>query len=95
MPKGQIKKIKLISKFLDKTKVINFDKLDTMDSVLSLPISTLNFLNDADVDLIYNLFQISSISQFSSLDPTQPLSPYINIKIRKQREKSSIYYTQI
>jgi small GTP-binding protein len=87
MPKGQIEKIKLISKFLDKTKVINFDKLDTMDSVLNLPISAFNFLSDADVDLIYKLFQISSISQFSSLDPAQPfVTLYKDKKTKKKIE---------
>ena len=87
MPKGQIEKIKLISKFLDKTKVINFDKLDTMDSVLNLPISAFNFLSDADVDLIYKLFQISNISQFSSLDPAQPfVTLYKDKKTKKKIE---------
>ena len=87
MPRGQIEKIKLISKFLDKTKVINFDKLDTMDSVLNLPISAFNFLSDADVDLIYKLFQISSISQFSSLDPAQPfVTLYKDKKTKKKIE---------
>jgi len=87
MPKGQIEKIKLISKILDKTKVINFDKLDTMDSVLNLPISAFNFLSDADVDLIYKLFQISSISQFSSLDPAQPfVTLYKDKKTKKKIE---------
>ena len=87
MPKGQIEKIELISKFLDKTKVINFDKLNTMDSVLNLPISAFNFLNDADVDLIYKLFQISSISQFSSLDPTQPFVTLYKYKDKKTKRK--------
>ncbi|MFX1386221.1 MAG: ADP-ribosylation factor-like protein, partial [Promethearchaeota archaeon] len=85
MPKGQIEKIKVISKFLDKTKVINLDKLNTMDSVLTLPISAFNFLNDADVNLIDSLFQISSIGQFSSLDPTQPFADLYKDKRTKKK----------
>jgi len=72
MPKGQSDKIKLITKFLDKSKVINFEKLSTIDDIINLPISDFNFLNDADVELIYDLFQISTIGQFTSLDPSQP-----------------------
>jgi len=85
MPKGQIEKIKIISKFLDKTKVVNFDKLNSMDSILNLPISSFNFLNDADVNLIYKLFQITSIGQFSSLDLIQPFT--ILYKDKKTKKK--------
>jgi len=74
MPKGQNEKTKIFAKFLDKTKLVNFDRLYTMDNVLNLSISTLNFLNDADVDLIYELFQINTIGQFSSLDPMHPFT---------------------
>ncbi|MFX1452708.1 MAG: ADP-ribosylation factor-like protein [Promethearchaeota archaeon] len=72
MPKGQVEKIKLIIKFLDKTKIDNFDKLATVDSILNLPISAFNFLNDADINLIEEYFQIKNIAQFSILDPEHP-----------------------
>lgn len=87
MPKGQVEKVKIITKFLDKTKVVNFDKLTTMDSVLNLSISSFNFLTDADVNLIYNLFRISTIGQFLSLDPTQPFTTlYTDKKTKKKIE---------
>jgi len=72
MPKEQSEKIKLITKFLDKTQVIG--KLNTIDDIINLPISAFNFLNEADVELISNLFQISTIGQFIILDPSQPFS---------------------
>ncbi len=72
MPKAQLEKIKLIIKFLDKTKVDNFDKLTTMDSILNLPISAFNFLNDADINLIEKYFEVKNIGQFSLLDPVSP-----------------------
>ncbi|MFX0025078.1 MAG: ADP-ribosylation factor-like protein [Candidatus Hermodarchaeota archaeon] len=85
MPKGQSEKIKLISKFLDKTKVINFDKLDSIEDVINFPISNFNFLSEADVDLISRLFKINSISQFSSLDPEKPFE--ILYKDNKTKKK--------
>ncbi|MFX1568456.1 MAG: ADP-ribosylation factor-like protein [Promethearchaeota archaeon] len=72
MPKEQVEKIKLIIKFLDKTKVDNFNKLTTIDSILNLPISAFNFLSDADINLVEEYFQIKNIGQFSSLDPEHP-----------------------
>ncbi|MFX1358759.1 MAG: ADP-ribosylation factor-like protein [Promethearchaeota archaeon] len=87
MPKGQSEKIKLISKFLDKTKVINFDKLDSIEDVINFPISNFNFLNDADVDLISRLFKINSIGQFASLDPENPFEVlYKDNKTKKKIE---------
>lgn len=85
MPKGQSEKIKLISKFLDKAKVINFDKLDSIEDVINFPISNFNFLNDADVDLISRLFKINSIGQFTSLDPEKPFE--ILYKDNKTKKK--------
>ena len=87
MPKEQIKKIELISKFLDKSKVINFDKIDKIDEIIKLPISTFNFLSEADVELIHDLFEISSIGQFASLDYFQPFEIlYKDKKIRRKIE---------
>ncbi|MFX1492990.1 MAG: ADP-ribosylation factor-like protein [Promethearchaeota archaeon] len=85
MPKGQSEKIKLISKFLDKSKVINFDKLDSIEDVINFHISNFNFLNDADVDLISRLFKINSIGQFASLDPEKPFE--ILYKDNKTKKK--------
>ncbi|MFX1586806.1 MAG: ADP-ribosylation factor-like protein [Promethearchaeota archaeon] len=87
MPKGQSEKIKLISKFLDKNKVINFDKLDSIEDVINFPISYFNFLSDADVDLISRLFKINSIGQFASLDPENPFEVlYKDNKTKKKIE---------
>jgi len=58
MPKQQNERIKLISKFLDKSKVLNFEKLNSIDDIINLPISAFNFLNDADATLISDLFQM-------------------------------------
>ncbi|MFW9972928.1 MAG: ADP-ribosylation factor-like protein [Candidatus Odinarchaeota archaeon] len=85
MPKGQFDKIKLILKFLDKTKIDNFDKLTTMDSILNLPISAFNFLNDADVNLIEDYFKIIKIEQFSSLDPINPFEILYKDQISKKK----------
>ncbi|MFW9988829.1 MAG: ADP-ribosylation factor-like protein, partial [Candidatus Odinarchaeota archaeon] len=84
MPKQQIERIKLISKFLDKNQVINFDKLNSIDDIIKLPISSFNFLNNADAILIYDLFQINSIGEFISLDPSEP---FINLYKDKKSKK--------
>ncbi|MFX1375337.1 MAG: ADP-ribosylation factor-like protein [Promethearchaeota archaeon] len=85
MPKQQSERIKLISKFLDKSRVVNFDKLNSIDDIISLPISSFNFLNDADAILISDLFQINSIGQLNSLDPSQPFMILYKEKKNKKR----------
>lgn len=85
MPKQQNERIKLISKFLDKTQVVNFDKLNSIDDIINLPISSFNFLNDADASLISDLFQINSIGQFNSLDPSQPFEILYEDKKNKKK----------
>jgi small GTP-binding protein len=85
MPKQQNERIKLISKFLDKTQVVNFDKLNSIDDIIELPISSFNFLNDADAILISDLFQINNIGQFNSLDPSQPFEVLYEDKKNKKK----------
>jgi len=85
MPKQQNERIKLISKFLDKSQVVNFEKLNSIDDIINLPISSFNFLNDADATLISDLFQINSIGQFNSLDPSQPFEILYEDKKNKKR----------
>ena len=85
MPKQQNERIKLISKFLDKSQVVNFEKLNSIDDIINLPISSFNFLNDADATLISDLFQINSIGQFNSLDPIQPFEILYEDKKNKKR----------
>lgn len=87
MPKEQREKIRLISKFLDKSKIINFDKLESIEEVINFPISFFNFLSEADVDLINELFQINTIGQFSTLDPEKPFEIlYKDSKTKKKIE---------
>lgn len=71
MPKKQSNKIDLIAKFLDKEKVINFDNLTDLEEILNLSSSSFKFLTDADADLFLELFKISTIGQFASLDPEE------------------------
>jgi len=85
MPKQQNERIKLISKFLDKSQVVNFEKLNSIDDIINLPISSFNFLNDADATLISDLFQINSIGQLNSLDPSQPFEILYEDKKNKKR----------
>jgi len=85
MPKQQNERIKLISKFLDKSKVLNFEKLNSIDDIINLPISAFNFLNDADATLISDLFQINNIGQLNSLDPSQPFEILLEDKKNKKR----------
>ena len=85
MPKQQNERIKLISKFLDKSQVVNFEKLNSIDDIINLPISSFNFLNDADATLVSELFQISSIGQLNSLDPSQPFETLYEDKKNKNK----------
>jgi small GTP-binding protein len=85
MPKQQNERIKLISKFLDKTQVVNFEKLNSIDDIIRLPVSSFNFLTDVDASLISELFQIDSIGQLNSLDPSQPFSTLYEDKKNKKK----------
>ncbi|MFX1280988.1 MAG: ADP-ribosylation factor-like protein [Promethearchaeota archaeon] len=85
MPKQQNERIKLISKFLDKSQVVNFDRITSIDDILYLPISSFNFLSDADATLISDLFQIDHIGQFNSLDASQPFKQLYEDKKNKKR----------
>jgi small GTP-binding protein len=71
MPKKQSNKINIIAKFLNKDKVINFDNLTDVEEILNLSSSSFKFLTDADADLFLELFKISTIGQFASLDPEE------------------------
>ena len=66
-------KIKLITKFLDKSKVINIKKLK-LEDIANLPTFSFKFLTDADAALFQELFKISTIRQFANLDPGEPFS---------------------
>jgi small GTP-binding protein len=94
MPKGQSEKIKLFSKFLDKTKIDNLDKLTTIDDILTLPIYAFNFLNDADINLIEKYFQIENIGKLSSLDPIQPFNVLYN-DINSQKRIEHLLQTDL
>ena len=67
------KKIALITKFLDTSKIINVKKLK-LDDIANLPTATFKFLTDADATLFQELFKISTIRQFAGLDPEEPFS---------------------
>ncbi|MHA1104113.1 MAG: ADP-ribosylation factor-like protein [Promethearchaeota archaeon] len=67
------KNIELITKFLDKSKIINVKKLKLND-IANLPTSNFKFLTDADASLFIKLFKISTIGQFAELDPEEPFS---------------------
>ncbi|MCJ7773459.1 MAG: ADP-ribosylation factor-like protein, partial [Desulfobacterales bacterium] len=67
------KNIELITKFLDKSKIINVKKLK-LEDIANLPTSNFKFLTDADASLFQELFKISTIGQFAELDPEQPFS---------------------
>ncbi|MFX1587297.1 MAG: ADP-ribosylation factor-like protein [Promethearchaeota archaeon] len=87
MPKKQSNKIDLIAKFLDKEKVINFDNLSDIEEILNLSSSSFKFLTDADADLFLDLFKISTIGQFASLDPEEAFqSLYTDRKTRDKIE---------
>ena len=67
------KKIALITKFLDTSKIINVKKLKLND-IANLPTASFKFLTDADASLFQELFKISTIRQFADLDPEEPFS---------------------
>jgi small GTP-binding protein len=85
MPKQQNERIKLISKFLDKSQVPNFEKLNSIDDIINLPLYSFNFLNESDAALISGLFQITKIGELNSFDPTHPFESLLNDKKNKKK----------
>ncbi|MHA1671794.1 MAG: ADP-ribosylation factor-like protein [Promethearchaeota archaeon] len=80
------KNIELITKFLDKSKIINVKKLK-LEDIANLPTSNFKFLTDADASLFLKLFKISTIRQFAELDPEEPFSIlYENEETQKKIE---------
>jgi small GTP-binding protein len=67
------KKIELITKFLDTSKIINVKKL-RLEDIANLPTNSFKFLTEADAALFQELFNISTIRQFGELDPEEPFS---------------------
>ena len=72
MSKKESSKLELIAKFLD-PKMVDMDKLKTIESVLKLPISAFKFLKENDVENIQKMFKISKIKDFTKLDQENPL----------------------
>jgi small GTP-binding protein len=78
------KKIELITKFLDTSKIINVKKLK-LEDIANLPASNFNFLTDADATLFQELFKISTIRQFADLDPEEPFSVLYEDEVSQRR----------
>ena len=80
------KNVELITKFLNKSKIINVKKLKLND-IANLPTSNFKFFTDADASLFLKLFKISTIGQFAELDPEEPFSIlYDNEKSQRKIE---------
>ncbi len=78
------KKIALITKFLDTSKIINVKKLK-LEDIANLPASSFKFLTDADAALFQELLKISTIRQFADLDPEEPFSILYEDKASQRR----------
>ncbi|MHA1526902.1 MAG: ADP-ribosylation factor-like protein [Promethearchaeota archaeon] len=59
--------IKIFSKFLD-PKVSNIKKLKKIEDILELPIYAYNFLNDEDVKILQEVFEVYNIKDVSKLN---------------------------
>jgi len=84
MPKKTYDKIELIAKFLDPN--INLETIEDINDIIKLPASTFKFLEESDVLLIKELFNITKIGQFSILDQDHPFAFLIK-KSEKKEEK--------
>jgi len=84
MPKKTYDKIELIAKFLDPN--INLEAIEDINDIIKLPASTFKFLEESDVLLIKELFNITKIGQFSILDQDHPFDFLIKKSEKKRRE---------
>jgi len=73
--KVQHDKIQVISKFLNPNK-IDIDKIDDLEPLLTLPPYAFKFFDEKDINLIQQLFNFSTIEEFSSLNPLEPFEAF-------------------
>ena len=74
MAKKNIKSFKIFLKFLDKSVVKKFrsSSIKTVEDILELPAQAFKFLKEIDAKLIKELFNITQIREFQTLDQDSP-----------------------
>jgi len=82
----EAKKIKLIAKFLD-DKSFDPASVKKIDDVIKLPSSAFKFLEENDVKLIEELFSITKVGGFASLDQDNPFKKASKTKQTKEKIK--------
>ncbi|MBN1802503.1 MAG: GTP-binding protein [Candidatus Lokiarchaeota archaeon] len=92
MAKKEKDKLKLISKFLDKSTIKNFrsEPIKEMEDILELPAACFNFLKDVDVKLIKELFNITQIHEFQYLDQESPFEELYKTDPKKKKKIEEI-----
>jgi len=80
--------IKIFSKFLD-PKVSNIKKLKKIEDILELPIYAYNFLNDEDVKILQEVFEVYNIKDVSKLNKKELFGSLFDLEKSDESQKNS------
>ena len=80
--------IKIFSKFLD-PKVSNIKKLKKIEDILELPIYAYNFLNDEDVKILQEVFEVYNIKDVSKLNKEELFGSLFDLEKLDESQKNS------
>ncbi len=80
--------IKIFSKFLD-PKVSNIKKLKKIEDILELPIYAYNFLNDEDVKILQEVFEVYNIKDVSKLNKEELFGSLFGLEKSDESQKKS------
>lgn len=80
--------IKIFSKFLD-PKVSNIKKLKKIEDILELPIYAYNFLNDEEVKILQEVFEVYNIKDVSKLNKEELFDSLFDLEKADESQKSS------
>ena len=80
--------IKIFSKFLD-PKVSNIKKLKKIEDILELPIYAYNFLNDEDVKILQEVFEVYNIKDVSKLNKEELFGSLFDLEKSDESQKNS------
>ena len=80
--------IKIFSKFLD-PKVSNIKKLKKIDDILDLPIYAYNFLNNEEVKILQEVFEVYNIKDVSKLNKEELFGSLFDLEKSDESQKNS------
>ncbi len=81
--------IRIFSKFLD-PKASNIKKLKKIDDILELPIYAYKFLNNEEVKILQELFEVFNINEASKLNKENPFNSLFDLEDTEMRENLEV-----